>query len=172
MSIEAFIIVHTGGDYSDFYHNNLAVFLTREEAEQYIERQRKLYALFSPYCTGSAGFDFRAICDEWDKINGKPDIVHIPKGQATNKNIVNQAKNKRFMQRDAWVKEEILSRCHAKLSDPDCELSNWQQVELIRNCYVNPYDAMEDAEIEDIKIIEGTVLWRILSEQQEKEKSE
>lgn len=54
----------------------------------------------------------------------------------------------------------------------DCELHEFERIELIKNHFVNPHEAFDDTVIEPVEVKENTRLWRMLTEQQEKERQE
>jgi len=56
-----------------------------------------------------------------------------------------------------------LSIAHERLCSSDCQLDDFQKVELIRSKFVNIYCDMFDVEIEEVEIKEGSRLFKMLN---------
>lgn len=168
-----FIVVHSGGAYSDAYHNNLTVFLTQEEAESHIAEQNRLHDLFEPY--SFTDYDYTKLnpwFEQWEEINGKYNAFDLPAGTPNRRTLVSAEHHKALHARLAWAKAMIFEKIDAGLASSDCPLSDEQRAMLATSNYQNPVASLDDCSVEDVELVAGSALWRILSEQQEKEKSE
>lgn len=148
-----FIVVHSGGSYSDAYHNNLTVFLTQEEAESHIAEQNRLHDLFEPYSfNGYYDPNLSRWYDEWDKINGK-----------YNNTASREINAKRLHQRNDWAKAKVFEAIDAGLASPDCPLTDEQRITLLTRNYTNPVENMSDCSVEEVELVVGSALWRLIN---------
>jgi len=147
MITTAYVLVRTGGQYSDWYHNNLCVFLTREEGDQFIADTNTKYAKFKPYCFDSKSHYLDDFSDEWMRLNKVKD----PLG------------GEDWSRRYAWSRQKELDRLTDLVQSAECELHEFERIKLMANNFSNPYESIDDAEIEEVEIMEGTRLWSILN---------
>jgi len=143
----AYVLVRTGGQYSDWYHNNLCVFLTKEEGDQFITDTNAKYAKFNPYCFNSNSHYLADFADEWMRLNKIKD----PLG------------GEDWARRYAWARQKELDRLTDLVQSAECELHEFERIKLMANNFSNPYELIDDAEIEEVQIMEGTRLWSILN---------
>lgn len=146
----AYVLVRTGGQYSDWYHNNLYVFLTKEEGEKFISDSNALHHKFRQYCFDYDNWDGSENYYEWNMLNG----------------IKEPISGENWSKRYAWAKQKELDRLTDLVQSQDYNLHEFERIELMKNNFSNPHEVFSDAEIEEVEIREGTQLWRILNEQQ------
>lgn len=149
---KCYILVRTGGEYSDFYHNNQTVFLSREEADQFLADANADFERYLPYCLEEDSDEEDELCEEWDKLNGDPQ-------EETDYIKQNQAYNDRYN----WSIGKIKDRLTDLVQSAECQLSDFERIELMANDFANPYTPLDDAEIEEVEVKPGTRLYKLLN---------
>jgi hypothetical protein len=150
-AISGYMVVRSGGEYSDAYHCNERFYLDRSEAEAWIEVQREKSRVWNkfvslcpkhPYSTDRIRFEEQA-----DNL--------FPPGTPNRRRLI--ADKMREMQEEcsaAW-KIEILKICEANFPT---------LIERVRmKSWLNEESEETDYEIEEIEIPVGSRLYRILS---------
>jgi len=151
---KCYILVRTGGEYSDWYHSNQTVFLSREEADKFLTDTNADFERYRPYCIVEDSDEEYELCEEWDKLNGDPQNKADYLKQ-------NQAYNDRY----AWATGKIKDRLMALIRSAECQLSDVERIELIANDFVNPHTVFDDAVIEEVGVRPGTRLYKLLNQE-------
>ena len=151
-----FIVVHSGGAYSDAYHNNLTVFLTQEEAESHIVEQNRLHDLFEPYSFRDYDYvKLNPYFDQWDNANGKYNSFDLPAGTPNRRTLVSAEHHKALHARLAWAKQQIYDKIDAGLSAEDCPLTDEQRAMLVASNYDNRWNHLTIVVLKMLNLLSG-----------------
>lgn len=149
---KCYILVRTGGEYSDFYHYNQTVFLSREEADEFLASTNTDYNRYMPYCFEEDSDEEYELCEQWDKLNGDPQ-----------KEADYQKQNKAYHDRYIWSVGKIKDRLTDLIQSAECQLSDFERIELMANDFVNPHTLLDDAAIEEVEVKPGTRLYKLIN---------